>query len=562
MPQPALRDLCLKLIAPSVDRFLALQWSDGRFAAEPERDTEEWDFYQQQYLLPAALLYTLEDPRNPWRGDARLWQAILRNGRHLVSRVAPDGSMTWRLRGVVLEHPFVCQRLTCAWLMAYQRLARCLPEADAELWRSTILRACEWLVQRHLLPHREVQRFTSHDVGTGTNHFSLYLSLIYLAGRELGKPDWVGLSSGLMKRLIADQRPGGYWEEHHGPTLAYNYLTYHGVDQYTAWSGDELGKEALRRGLALHRHWTFPDGTAVECVDGRVRHQSGVWPWGLAGFTRWPEGRGFARLLIESMEGRELSGEMLARLADAFLMLHEGEEESPPQAHALYRATLDQVSVVHKEGPWLYGLSGHCSPRWPENQFCLDRQALASVWREGIGLVLDGSNSKCQPGLATFCRGAGEQADSLPLKAELLTTGEEGEEAVEVSYASFTATLRARVVDSASLELAASVRAQPGPEQVMLTLVPNTSFGERVILPGGAEVMLREEPIAARVGASGGTLAFGNMQMRLPPQTLIEYPISPFNSYSADNTSPPSANRLVVRSPVGEEWTRFLFVSS
>jgi hypothetical protein len=47
--------------------------------------------------------------------------------------------------------------------------------------------------------------------------------------------------------------------------------------------------------------------------------------------------------------------------------------------------------------------------------------------------------------------------------------------------------------------------------------------------------------------------------MWLPPGARIEYPVSPFNSYSADNTSPPTANRLVVRCPVRTEEVTFRF---
>src|SRR5512136_2066962 len=118
MSQPSLRDLCFDLVSDSAKQFLGLQWRDGRFSTEAEHETDEWNFFDQQYVLAAALLYTSDHPANPWRRDDRLWQAIVRNGEHIASRIADDGTMTWRLRGVVLGHPFVCQRLTCAWLQA------------------------------------------------------------------------------------------------------------------------------------------------------------------------------------------------------------------------------------------------------------------------------------------------------------------------------------------------------------------------------------------------------------------------------------------------------------
>jgi hypothetical protein len=547
MPRTALKDLCLEIVAGSAQRFLDLQWSDGRFATEPERDTDEWNFYDQQYILAASLLYTSDHPANLWRGNERLWRAILSNGEHIVSRVGEDGSMRWRLRGVTLAHPFVCQRLTCAWLQAYRMLKKQLPQAEEAAWRETIVRACQWLVNRHLLPHREVVRFTSHDVGTGTNHFSLYLSLIWLAGQEFGRPEWTEMAGDLMRRLITDQRPGGYWEEHQGPAVGYNYLTYDGVGQYTIWSGDEAGLGALRRGLDLHKHWTYPDGIPVECIDGRMRHLSQPLMWGLAGFTRYPDGRGYARFLLERLKARasDLSGETVARVAEACLLLEDGDEITAPQEREAYRATLDAASVIRKESSWVVALSGQCSEPWPENQFCLDRQALVSVWRDGAGLVIDGSNSKFQPELATFRDASGDGA-YMPLETKLVSVKEK--DAVEYRYATFKARVAARIADKGAVELEFRVtEAKGGP--VVMTLVPLVSYGESCLIEGRGELTLGDEKVTI---SEAGAVRYRGVMLRPPSGATIEYPMSPFNSYSADNTSPPSANRMVVRCAVGK----------
>jgi len=84
-------------------------------------------------------------------------------------------------------------------------------------------------------------------VETGTNHFALYLSLLWKAGKEFQRPEWVTTCAEIMRRLIADQRPGGYWKNTTA-RIGYNYLTYHGVDEYTRWSGDAAGVTALQRG--------------------------------------------------------------------------------------------------------------------------------------------------------------------------------------------------------------------------------------------------------------------------------------------------------------------------
>ena len=64
MSAPSLKELCLEQIVASADRFLSLQWSDGRFEVVPEHETDEWNFFQQQYTLPAAIssiFFSLKD---------------------------------------------------------------------------------------------------------------------------------------------------------------------------------------------------------------------------------------------------------------------------------------------------------------------------------------------------------------------------------------------------------------------------------------------------------------------------------------------------------------------
>ncbi len=551
MVGPSLRELCCALMSEAAPEFLARQWSDGRFSLEPERKTEEWNFFDQQFLLAAAVLYTAERPDNPWAGSPQLWEAILRHGRHLLTRVDAAGAMRWNLYGVVLPQPFVCQRLVGAWLQAYQLLKERLPETTREEWRATLLRTCAWLWEHGVAPFRTVTRFTAHELHTSTNHFSLYLSVLWQAGREFDRPEWTTTAADLMRRVIAAQRPGGYWEEHQGPALGCNFVTCQAVDEYTTWSGDPAGREALLRSLRLHADWTYPDGVPIECLDGRMRHLHRVQAWGLAAFTHWPEGRGYTRLLLERLQQlrKPLAGEAVARIATAYLLLTEGEEATPPQRQEAYRATLDGCSVVRKQGPWVAAISGQCSPPWPENGFMLDRQAALSLWHAQAGLVLDGSNSKAQPELATF-RLLGEDPDCLPQRAEIISRAPD-EEAVALHYRGYTATVAMRLLEPPAVEF--RVAASGGQGEVLATVVPHVRFGETITIGGVGEVTLGEAPLKLGPEQHEGWIGYRGITLRLPPRATLRYPISPFNSYSADHTSSFHANRMVVTCPLREE---------
>ncbi len=123
-------------------------------------------------------------------------------------------------------------------------------------------------------PHRDTQKFTAHPdgVNTGTNHFSLYLSLLFRVGLRFDRPEWVEACRTSCTNSSPPRPPAATGPSTRAPPPGYDYLTYHGVDEYTAWSGDDFGLTALRRGLDFHRDWTYPDGFAIECIDGRMRH--------------------------------------------------------------------------------------------------------------------------------------------------------------------------------------------------------------------------------------------------------------------------------------------------
>jgi hypothetical protein len=191
-------------------------------------------------------------------------------------------------------------------------------------------------------------------------------------------------------------------------------------------------------------------------------------------------------------------------------------------------------------------LSGQCSEPWPENQFCLDRQALASVWREGAGLAIDGSNSKLQPELATFRDASGDGA-YMPLEARLASVN--GRDVVEYRYATFRARVAARIVGEEAVELEFRVTDTHG-GPVTMAIVPHVSYGESLTIEGTGTVALGDGKTAIR---DAGPLWYRGVTLRPPAGAAIEYPVSPFNSYSADNTSTPSANRMVVRCTAGKQ---------
>jgi hypothetical protein len=146
----------------------------------------------------------------------------------------------------------------------------------------------------------------------------------------------------------------------------------------------------------------------------------------------------------------------------------------------------------------------------------------------------------------------------MPLRAE--RAGDPSQEAVHYHYESFGATVRARAVSASAVELRFSTGGGRSP--VSMALVPHVSYGETVTLGDGTALRLGDDAFELAPKRHRGAIVFRGVTMRLPEGARIEYPCSPFNSYSADNTSPPDANRLVIRCPVGGDELTFCIEAS
>ncbi len=239
------------------------------------------------------------------------------------------------------------------------------------------------------------------------------------------------------------------------------------------------------------------------------------------------------------MNREALSGEACAKLAQTYLLLKwGGGEEVAPQLRRLPLRPR-RHSVVRKDGPWVIALSGQCATKWEDNRFILDRQCLLSAWHESAGPVLDGSNSKQQPELATFHRGE----DHLPLSARLLPAEGRSERSKSSTRPSKAPSAR-HPTDAHTLELTLSTT-----EDATFTLLPAVSFGETVTLGIGNPNPGRRRPSTATSAAS--RLRFRSARLTLPAGARAVYPISPFNSYHPRGLSPNEANKLILTGPVG-----------
>jgi hypothetical protein len=130
--------------------------------------------------------------------------------------------------------------------------------------------------------------YESPYIGTSPNHYAQWAELLYLSGLVLKK-----------------------------------HLTLSAVAVYWEHSKDPDVLPALRRSLAFHENFTYPDDTPVETINDRNRYRR-VSPWAQFAFSNFPEGRRYAEFLTDFFNPDKLTMEELGRLSQDTLYYHEG----------------------------------------------------------------------------------------------------------------------------------------------------------------------------------------------------------------------------------------------
>ena len=251
-------------------------------------------------------------------------------------------------------------RDTYMWLEAYRLLKDRLDDPRRTRWRQALLEELTPIAQ-DVARLQDYPLYQSPFIGTSPNHYCLWSSTVYLASKVFNKPDWEKLTAKVLHRFAAEEQSlDGYWGEHSaaGPTTGYDYVTGTGMALYWELSRDPAALEALRRSLAFHKYFTWPDGTPVETINDRNRYWAPPM-WGHFGFSNFPDGRRYAEFLTSFYSPQPFSLESLGRLAQDALYWHEGPAAPIPQDEAAYVNQMHVPAGMRKSGPWTVCLSGH-----------------------------------------------------------------------------------------------------------------------------------------------------------------------------------------------------------
>lgn len=499
---------------------------EARLKAEPDATLETleaasgWRHFPYAILAP-AVLYAKRHPANLRYQDSKMLALAIRIGDLLAGenekgRYEPRLDSDWD---------------TYIWLEAYRLLERDLGEERRARWKREILKNVIPL-EEECTKRLDFPWYHSPFIGTSPNHYSIYASTLYLAGKVFGNQSWQGLGAQILRRFATvEQSPDGYWGEHNnsGPTTGYNYLTLSSVALYWEHSQDPAILPALRRATDFHKYFTYPDGTPVEVINDRNRYWD-VSAWGQFAFSHFPDGRRYAQFLTGFFRPDKLSMDVLGRLAQDALYYHEGPLKPGAQDQQRYSHQMSVPAGVSKNGPWVVALSGLLSTQAVNRQWYLDRQGNLSIFHEKLGLIITGANSKRQPELATFLEKLFGQVYHLPISSRLQMNAATGR--LSLAYNTFFTDLYVPAPSEKELRFRFVIAGKGKPsDEARLNLQLCLKAGETLETATGRKITLSEGVIDLSPEAIGGWLRHHGWTLKVDTAARLTWPVYPYNPY-------------------------------
>ncbi|NOX55899.1 MAG: hypothetical protein GXP27_15940 [Planctomycetes bacterium] len=517
-----------------------------------------WIVNDQNVLFPLAVAWAVRHPDNPYYHDEELLEAIMAGGDALIDDQDERGMWVFRKKDGSTWGKTYMPWTYSRWVRAFSLVRDAMPPERRERWEKALT-----------LGYEGIARSALHRVHNIPAHHAMGL---YCAGQVLNRPQWCEQAKRFMAKVCAAQNPGGYWSEHIGPVVAYNFVYTEALGVYHAMSGDEAVLPALRRAAVYHAAFTYPDGSRVETIDERNPYDPGV-VLGTVGFTFSPEGRGFVRRQWERMKAAAAAED-----ADRAPLIHgpapsadtcatfilygqEGPCASPPGADGKFHFVLgENDAVVHRAGPWFVCLSAFHSPvlrsRWIQ-----DRQNFVSLFHDRTGLIVGGGNTKLQPLWSTFTVGdvsllkhrpgdtrpnfiPPEGLQHVPSQAALDPDGL----SLVLSYGPETCRVTVDVSHQDRAVLTYETTTQSGqPVEAHVTLLPHLDAPWRT--ESGRRGTLSGKPLRLTSEETGAWFAHSGWRISVPQGASIVWPALPHNPYRKDGRATPAEGRIVLVLP-------------
>lgn len=533
------RERFLKSLVADVPTILKRQNPDtGRFGTEP------WICDDQNVIFPLAAAWSIKDPANPYYHSPAVLEAIMKGGDALIAGQDKRGLWEFRKKdnstwGQTAQ-PWTYSR----WIRAFQLVKDAMPAKRRQHWEQGLTLGFERIAKT--LPSTE-----SHNKPC---HLAMAL---YCAGQCFDREDWKQAARAFMAKVVAAQSPNGYWSEHSGPVVGYNFVYVDALGVYYAMSRDASVLEALRRAVMFHTTFTYPDGTKVETVDERNPFHE-VTVTGNVGFSLTPEGRAY---LTHQFELRRWDVD--ADIAASFL-LYGGVGPAVPAADREEQLTIfgKNEALVWRHQPWFICLSAFVAAP-SDSRWIQDRQNFVSIFHDRAGLIIGGGNTKLQPLWSNFTVGnptqlrhqPGDETPDFKPKGDLIhipsaaqLQADSAAPSLNLTYGGEQCRLTARPLDEKRLTLTcvATSNTRKPVEGHVVFLLPAKA---RLKTAAGKSATLGETPITWSAADIGAWFQYGDVRVSVPAGARLAWPLKRHNPYKKDGSSSLTDARLVLCLP-------------
>ncbi len=472
-----------------------------------------WAVTNQDVMYPLALLYKTPHPDNPYHADRKILEVVSKAGSAVRDWQYPDGQVEFiKIDGSKWGPTYMCWT-QYHWLEAYRLVREDLDPAVRRRWEEGLTLALDGSAKLIGKDYRVHNIPAWHGM------------TLVRAGQVFGRADWSKVGAEMIHRVAGAQTTHGYWDEHGGPTTGYNLVYIHAVGLYHAFTGDDSVLECLRRGLEFHLTFTYPDGSMVETVDGRVKYHAGAPDRCLTAWSPFPQGRRFVRFLAEQGQRRGHAWGCTPALASAFEHFTDGPEAAIPQDQESYERAMGDMARVVKRGKWFSCVSA-ITVEPDDNRWGMDRQVFVSVYHDDAGLIIGGGNSKDQPAWSNFVIGD----HYLPTGGRIVPGG------VELDYQpAICSILVEHAGDETVLTLSADLPS--GTEDARCGLPVRIAPGQ-TLRSGDGRTLPTDGQRVKVSGPQAGWIGGNGWRIDLPADARFEYPVSPFNPYAKDGAAP------------------------
>jgi hypothetical protein len=537
-PEPEL----LSAIDEAVPSTLASQKENGQFGTEP------WVCGDQNVVFSLAAAWHLEG--SAYHHDDKVLAAIVKGGDALIEAQDADGKWEFLKKDYSTWGQILMPWTYSRWIRAYELVRESMAPGDRERWDRALLLGFEGISATCL-----------HGVHNIPAHHAMAL---FSAGRVFGRDEWKAQSAAFMQKVVDAQSPNGWWAEGGGPVVSYNFVYSDALGTYYGMSGDGAVLNALELAARYHASLTYPDGSAVETVDGRNPYHAGVH-LGNPGFTHTAPGRGY---LAQQHAFHLETGKGFGADYAANLLLYgaEGEAEETAAGRDRHVWRMGDEAVTVRRRPWFVCMSAFLTDL-PDNRWIQDRQNFVSVYHDKAGLIVGGGNTKLQPLWGNFTVGdrgllkhtPGDESPDFTAREGLLHVPDDAayeadEDAAQLTlkYGSETCKVTATPETDTTLRLvyeATSVSSKPVYGHV--TLLP--TVGEALRFASGEEMVLGE----GCIGREGEAwVSHKGWKVHLPEGSRVVWPVLPHNPYRKQGQSTVEEGRIVIEMAFSAEAQR------